>query len=305
MPGRRRNGGERPGGSLGAQIKEEISSALKLLFKDVAQKAIDPSLTAHWTAFETAIPCDVFAAPLPERSPRVSEDPIAVLARLERKTHTLPALDAMAASNRVACSFEPALAHEPALDAVSLAIRQADLGVDVSAALTATNIWPVEPVLTADLSIDTAIPAQLESRASEMAMALPEARQLPTRLKEIQTRHQPRYYGLPIKKAPVPPHRFAEAIRETFKRKLAEKAGTHPANVQLKIIFERMNMALYQGLQQDEQGYLLCTPKREFLGRNPVEGAIHAESNAYLVFGIRLDTKEDIRALVPVTEVAP
>jgi hypothetical protein len=124
----------------------------------------------------------------------------------------------------------------------------------------------------------------------------------------VAIKSDPRFYALPIRKNAIPPHRFSLTTREQFRKALAEKAKTSLANVQLKVVFERMYMALYASIQPDELGHYMCIPKSELLGRNretPSSQALLNHQSAgthatYLVIGIRLDNKEDIRTLVPV-----
>jgi hypothetical protein len=129
--------------------------------------------------------------------------------------------------------------------------------------------------------------------------------------------------ALPIRKAPVPLHRFPLATRQRFRQALAEKSGLPPDQIQLLRVFDRLAPGRYGAIRQDEQGILLCTPKsrdsspgkddRErhrfaSQGRRALKAPLPSPVEAevfYLVVGLRLDTRRELRALVsPVGEDA-
>ena len=152
-------------------------------------------------------------------------------------------------------------------------------------------------------SWDTAPPVKLAGKSLPIAgMQTHSQTRLFTPLKG-QAKATTKFYLLPLKKMPLQPNRFAPQAREAFRQALAEKVKTHPRNIQLRIIFERMHMPLYSSIAQDDHGQLLCTPKAEAVGRNQEASRMNPPA-AYLVLGTRLDTKEDVRALVPVDAVA-
>jgi hypothetical protein len=205
------------------------------------------------------------------------------------------------------CHVEPSLCHEPVYDDMAFDSYGVSFGN-----LTAekSNTWPIQKLQTQSIrqTIDRIPTPSVESTEGGPVRA--KVVSLPSRLQQAHSKSDPRFYALPIRKTAIPPHRFCLEARDAFRKALAEKAKTHSGNVQLKVVFERMYMGLYSSIQPDELG-LLCVPKSELLGRNhetlAAQVILNQQSNVanatYLVVGIRLDNKEDIRTLVPVETV--
>jgi hypothetical protein len=101
----------------------------------------------------------------------------------------------------------------------------------------------------------------------------------------------------------------------SFQKALAEKAQTKPLNIRVTLVYDRMNMPLFSSLSQDKQGQMVCVPKSSLIGKNhPAWDKIGSrysllsknENDAkpslfYLVFGLKLDTQQPVRAVVPVS----
>ncbi len=296
--------------SLGKQfgkLKDEVRATLKLLFKNIDHYPVDVDLSAGMTAYITELSCETNDVPLRGRAVAVSEDPIRILSERLPELHNLPLMPEAKLSEQMACSFEPVMAHEPVFD--DMVLETAGVSFD-NIALSQSRAWPLEafvahsvasPLETENLrtAANTLDAGTFKTGTHSLAETLPKIRAL----------HSPRFYALPIRKSPVPPHRFSLSVREKFKQALAEKAQTPPANLQLKIVFERMDMTLFSSIQQDDHGYLLCVPKSEFLGKNQTldpkgEQKKKPSGDAYLVYGFRLDNKESVRALVPASAIS-
>lgn len=289
---------------LGGKLKDELRSALRLLFKNVDQHAAELTFSPCTTVFLTDIPAEATPVALNAPSVMVSDDPVQLLANWELPHRDLPLLEEAILASDAPCHIEPALCHEPVFEEMafeSTGISFANMAPDQSAE------WPVTPCTTEALGQPIeAFPKPASIPVSATLSGNLKSHSVRASLSNVPTRQQARFYALPIRKASIPPHRFTLAQRERFRQALAEKAGTHPANVQLKVVFGRMHMALYNSIQPDEQGNLLCIPKGELLGRNRELQSAKALLSAtasdmtYLAIGTRLDTKADIRALVPV-----
>lgn len=268
-----------------------------------ANLTIDPPLTAYITT----IACEINEVSLASPEIQVSLDPIRAL-RAEPTTRDLPLITAVPLAADAPCHMEPALCKEPVLSRQDTVVSGVSFeNVRFTSAQTApleaisATAWhqPVEGFPSPALA--STDPGVFTTRSHSLKDQLP----------EIKSKENPRLFALPIRKLPIPPHRFSPTIREIFRRTLAEKAGTRPDNVQLKVVFERMNVAFYTSIQQDEQGHLLCVPKNELIGKNALGRQGQAllarmaqnTENAYLVVGFRLDNKQDIRAMVPVDKI--
>lgn len=296
---------------IGQRIHDEVRSALQLLFRQVNQHAIPIRLDTPWTSYLTAIPGHVVPVPLQPPDFAVSSDPVRILRERQPAVTLLNLPQTAILAPDSPCHFEPVSTQEPVFSAETAVSQTVPL--DNLRQPPACGQWPVLPLLGRETG--QAIPAIHPPHAIQAPIETWTAHAHPLRQERFQqphTHHSARFYALPVRKAAIPPHRFPLAQREKFRQALAEKAQTTPKNIQLRIVYERMDMSLYSALQQDEQGFLLCTPRAELLGKNrnhPGSRKLLTQhalgSNTYLVFGTRLDTREDIRALVPAEPLQP
>lgn len=295
----------------GQNIKDELLSTLKLLFKTAEHHAVNLTIEPDLTHFLLGLTCETEDVGLNPPDLTVSEDPIRTFNEQGAHTKTLPLLEEAQLAENSPCHIEPGLCHEPVFE--EMVFDSAGISFD-NLALADTASWPAERIQT------QAIPHPFEKVGVPKALTLPkealdakykiQSRSALEQLSQVKTRPDTRIYTLPIRKTPIPPHRFSLAAREKFRQALAEKAKTNAANVQLKVIFERMHMALYTSIQPDETGNLLCIPKSELIGKNmenrvsqAMLSAAAAQEAMYLVVGVQLDNKADIRALVPVDSI--
>ncbi len=313
MPGRGHYGGldpeEKPGPTLGDKIQEEVRSALRLLFKNVAQQPIPLDFAPQFTAYVTDIPGVAIPVALCPTNVQVSDDPIQALQQQEITINQSALITEAHLAAEAPCQMAPVLCKAPIIERTNLALSTVSFD---NVRFTEGHTAPLEPLQT---EIWQKPVEGVPQPAVKQAMAGPfktQSMSLQERLPKTTARENPKFFALPIRKTPIPPHRFSSEAREVFRRHLAEKIGTAPSNIQLKVVFERMNVALYATIQQDESGQLLCTPKNELIGKN-VRGKTgqtlaaklsEKTPNTYLVVGIRLDTREDIRAMVPVDKIS-
>lgn len=270
----------------------------------MSQGALDTRIEVPTVCYLTQLTADSVAVPLEAPSVTVSEDPIRWQQTHLPICHPLPLLQTVALATEKPCAMDPALCKTPVLAAAQairhhVSFRNLQWAQSHQAILDPIEtkahrpVWPkldAPPLQTLPLS-------PIKGRWKHW--------HLPT-LTGISREH-PRFFALPIRKVPIPPFRFPPEVRERFRQALAQKAGIAASNVQLKVVFQRMNVALYATVQQDEQGHLLCVPKNELIGRNLLSKngqqllnrLQQATENSYLVVGFRLDNKQDIRAMVP------
>jgi len=283
-----------------------LLSALRLLFKTVEQHAVDVTLSADFTTYLTEISASSESVNVSLPPPGLSEDVIAETRQREVPTRRLRLVESNGLAESAPCAWQPVLCSEPVFEAMSFSPIDVDFD---NMTQSATGAWPI-PALKAPTKGQPIekMPAPAVKGAVEAKAFSTKVRNLADQLPSVKVQNNPRFYALPIRKASIPPHRFPPEVREKFRQALAEKAATHEGNVQLKMIYERMNMGLYSGIQVDDTGSLMCTPKSELIGRNAERAtgapagrplAVGSESS-YLVLGVRLDNKADIRALVPV-----
>ncbi|MBK8189574.1 MAG: hypothetical protein IPK79_03910 [Vampirovibrionales bacterium] len=105
------------------------------------------------------------------------------------------------------------------------------------------------------------------------------------------------YLQLPIKKNPIPVFRFAPEQKERFRRALAEKAGTVPANILLNVVYYGLNRMAFASVNADNRGVLHCAPRPEAVGRR--RSLSDMGETCYLAVGQRMDTKARVTALSP------
>jgi hypothetical protein len=311
MSGSGNNGGDspkrQPSPSLGGKIQAEVSSALRLLFKNVEQQSLNVAIPAPITLYVTEMACASHSVSLAHPPIEVSQDPIATLNKTSKHAHTLPLIKNILLSAETPCHIRPALCSESVIeqtDAVITGITFANLCLAefhrVPLEPLSTPVWQHEVEVFTKPIVSQISPGRFKAKR----LSLKEQTPKPT------VREHAGLFSMPIRKMPISPHRFNQAIRDVFRSALAHKAGTAARNVQLKVVFERMNVALYANIQQDEQGHLLCVPKNELVGKNAQSKTGRALLNrlsrntedAYLVVGFRLDNKQDIRAMVPVSQ---
>lgn len=103
---------------------------------------------------------------------------------------------------------------------------------------------------------------------------------------------------LPLQRTAIPPHRFSSDKRRYLREQLAKKTGTHPGNVTLQVVYDRLDMSLFASIDKDDRGHLLCYPKTDASSLKKAK----AGQGAYLVFGTRVDTGDTLRALIPPME---
>jgi|GEM_PF-3686732 len=312
MPGNgnhdNQRGDESLGGKipLGNKVKEELLSALRLLFKSAEEQAVVLSFQPDTTIYMTEIPAEAVMVPLAAPAVTVSEDPIRILAERGIQSQALTLLTEAELAPGAPCHLEPALCSEPIFD--DMAFTSAGISFE-NMEVGPSYTWPVTPLVAKAQGQPIEALSQPASKAVSATFGEVKSKSALNLLAAVKARQHPRFLTLPIRKVSIPAHRFTLAQRERFRKALAEKAGTHPANIQLKVVFGRMHMPLYASIQPDDQGNLLCTPKAELLGKPmnlPANKALLAVSNrdmTYLVIGTRLDTKADVRALVPMEAI--
>jgi hypothetical protein len=279
---------------------------LGLLFKSVSQQALDVQIQTPLVSYLTELKTDAMTVPLEAPDVQVSEDPI----RWQREhlpgCQSLPLLQTVPLAAEKPCTLSPVLCDAPVFKAHNTALHQVSFE---NAQWTVTHQAPLEPIQTQ--ARQTLWPRMGKPDVKGIPIQPIQARRTSLREQAMatQARENPRFFALPIRKTPIPPFRFPPEIRERFRQALAVKEGTTPGNVQLKVIFQRMNVALYTTVQQDEQGHLLCVPKNELMGRNLLSKSGQLllnrlrqnSENTYLVVGFRLDNQKDIRTMVPVS----
>lgn len=294
-----------PSHTLGDKIKDEVLSALKLLFKNAEQHSVSLLLEPQFTVYPTDIPADSVNVPVKAPEPEVSLDPVRMLSEQGIAVQSAELLEEATMAEASPCEMEPTLCHEPVYD--ELTFDSTGISFD-NLAVPSSRQWPIQPATTKDIRkpIEKIPPPAIRTNAGGPITT--KSRSGLNQLSRTIVKSDPRFYALPIRKNAIPPHRFSLTAREQFRKALAEKAKTSPANVQLKMVFEPMYMALYASIQPDELGHFMCIPKSELLGRNRETASSQAilkqqaagAHATYLVIGIRLDNKQDIRTLVPV-----
>jgi hypothetical protein len=288
----------RRGDPLTDKILEEIRSTFALVFKNLRQTRVDVSLRAPVTIFNMVFPCQVFSLSLKFEAPRL-HNPLFLKKNL--RLQAVSFLEKGCEIRHHPCQWQPTLLQMPALSQASQAWHQVTFENIARPKLQEKKatpfpknqqkmVIPPKPSLKV-LQLQT-VKDTLSAKRLDLKTFTPKAKLTPSRL-----------YCLPIHKAPVPLHRFSAEMKERFKKALAEKAKTTPANIQIKIVYDRMEMTQFGAMVQDTRGNLICTPKSELVGKNHLRSvAPHRASQpqlVYLVFGTRLDTQESLRALVP------
>lgn len=282
------------------KLKRELQSTLMLLMKSLGHHAVDLTLPVTLTIFQIALSAKSYTAPVRVRPPEsYTTQPLkrsieVQIGALDLEAHLVEG---------GACAFDVVTHAERPLNELQPALHAVGFASMVARASRKLVIDAIEParVMAEPVSMKLSDEAA-QARATSIQPIPAVSRRIA--LEEVYQRSRPipsPLFGLPLRKIPVPPHRFSVALKERFKRTLAEKNKTHAANIQLNIIFDKMDMSLFASISQDEYGHLLCHPKPEHLGKNAPNAKTRFEgAPAYLVFGTRLDTGESVKALVPI-----
>ncbi|MEB3286721.1 MAG: hypothetical protein VKJ04_04400 [Vampirovibrionales bacterium] len=293
------------GDHLSGKLMQELRSAFALIFKNLGTDGVDLGIRVDTVIY----PClkqgrtqelklQTFSSPRLRNA--LSENNFS-----DCKIERVPLYEQDAPLCAIPCSWQATLVSEPIL-------------ADATATLCSVDFDNIRH--PADFEWQISSPAFSKNRAASPVMNLPVPvsstkslsvnlpklegpkglHDLPVQITNKKSHTFPsRLWQLPFIKRPLPPHRFSSEIKNRMRQALAEKAGVNPASVQIQVIFDRINLGLFASIDQDEKGNLICHPKPDVL--HQPEKARHFPS-AYLVFGIRMDTKETLKALVPMQD---
>jgi hypothetical protein len=341
MPGRRDHGGE-SAFPFGEQLKTEFRGLLALLLKNTAMHRL-PLLEASsgWTSYQFddfhVDVIDVSIQPAP-----VGVSPNAVLfSAASSPVKQLPLLTADAVGLHTGMH----LPEVPLRLMTPLTVENCALQTMVpepfATQLPANADFSLTPLVAAKgTKAAKGASEKEETHSWEIPTSTTRANPIGTRLvKPTQTHNTPvlggrtpfqsgtaRMNRMPVRKKPVPLHRFSLAMRQRFRQALSEKSGAPFDQIQLLLVYDRLDMTLYGSILKDEQGDLICTPK----SAAPVVEKKHATPprgierwrerpqseasepsrlvmpdslrNVYLILGLRLDTQQEIRALIPMAD---
>lgn len=104
------------------------------------------------------------------------------------------------------------------------------------------------------------------------------------------------YLRLPILKSPIPAFRFSAEWKDRFRRALADKAATAPANILLSAVYSGLNRRAFASVSADDRGLLSCVPRAEAVGKR--RALSEMGETCYLAVGQRMDTRARLSALV-------
>lgn len=292
------------GDSFTDKVMEEVRSTFALAFKQVGHKKADLDLSTPMTHYSMGFPCATVDFPIPTSLPDI-HDPLASLhvAGKVRKPELLS--DMVCTQARVETSWAPVVVEQPVIPKIGVPWHRVTFDNVRKPAIKRIVITPIAkgPVrLVAPKGIFTRI------RSMNPEPVTLRQRKYPMQIMGVFTKPAPPHlYGMPILKYSVPLHRFSYSMKERFRKALAEKADTRPGNIQLTVVYDRMIMNMFSSFSQDSRGNMVCYPKPELVGRSRLKLSDSDATNirnapVYLVYGVRLDNQEAVRALVPVSE---
>lgn len=309
MPGSGRSG-DSLGNNIGAKIWGELRSAFALLRRDLKQHSIDLVIpgSEHLTVYQSQFNCQTHHVyfgrmniPVRDGLHRADEKPLQATIAGGATLLT----DHQINVHQTACDWQAVIAYESIFRDMQLAHHHVSFEN-----ITHTIPHPMAiPQISDNFKISQLKPEKLQQVD---VFEIPPVRF--TTKKQVQEIPKPRIrtstvprklFSLPSRKHPLPLHRFPSEVKEHFRRALARKVGIPPANILVKAVYDRMNPALYKNINQEEREILLCHPKEELVGRNR-DRELMRRANvpaSYLIFGLRLDTKQAISALVPMQDL--
>ncbi len=320
------------GDKLSDKLKQELKSALSLVLKKVDQHDIPLALNQTVVHFDHRVSASTQTIHYQEPSPSL-HNPLHELQNKIVKTHLEPTVDECVIPAQVSCRFEPSLIMDYPITAENT--RTQTITFENMQA-TLAPVWKASKDGITKHDVPNTNTVAIDNLHSQLWMWPIDELKANTRRQDvasIKTRPQNipnRFWTMPIKKTPIPPHRFAPFIRDQFRRKLSEKASTVPANVQIQFVFDRMDITIFQKMENDNNGNLLCFPKAESLSLSAMlsKPTVHSTKQllksaakrtisqarntpsatppsepVLLIFGQRIDNKESISMIVPVSQI--
>lgn len=284
------------------QLMHELKSSLALLSKNAKQHSVDFDIAPDFTIYTTNIQCHWQAVELsvtPPTTQTVGNTIIDIPIQLLDLLSETPTLHAEA------CHFQATVIDEPVFDQTACALHEITFDGIHSINRTPAKTLPCEtialPKNTASWPVEENKPYVFNADLPRFKLSFkPKQWPIPT-LKSNWLTIPSKFWTLPFRRTAIPPHRFTPEQKAVFRKALAEKANVPQANIQLQVIFDRINMGLFATIEQDEKGNLVCYPKPDYVGKNLSRAAANTatlNTSAYLVLGTRMDTKEALRTLV-------
>lgn len=287
------------------KLMRELRTAFALISKSLQTDGIDTELSVQSVIYPTQLPAKNFDVPCEW------DTEVTVSNGLSRPRQyycdSLPLLSPQAELVYQSCQWEAVLVSEPVFsqtDAVLQNVTFENITKPYSADID------IPPVKLQDTIFSIPIPASktvVYNAPMQKMQKLKETHNLDVTLFKRRTRNFPmECWQLPLLKAPLPPHRFSAEQKAKFRKALSDKAygensNMPQSNLQLQAVYDRINLALFASIEQDERGYLKCFPKPEIL--HNAEAFTRNMPNTYLVMGTRVDTREVIKVLVPMEPV--
>jgi len=282
----------------GDNLTDVIRKELASLFAPVAGKKplpVNLTMPAHVTYYDVSPDCPVndvlLTQPAPETREALGDFAVSEFAS------NYPLLPVEARLNTIPCVMQPVLCAEPVFQSkdttvhhisfADMATRQSH-GIPLPKWSAPTRPLAARPCATSVRAIQ---PGHFHIRQQSRQVSI-----IKGKARDVA----PGLWGLPISRTPIPPHRFPAAMKDRFRKTLAEKAGVAAAGIQIRLVFDRMNMVLFEkNIEQDKQGRLLCYPKSRYIGKNWERYHHEVERlPMYLVFGTVIGTSQNVQALV-------
>lgn len=281
------------GGHLGDKLRKELAALVSDIRKDVHAHAVDFGIDCNLVFYPTTPTCNTdsitFEAPKLQIHDALDHFQTQVVHNTDLLSQTT-VLD-------IPCIFENVILKAPILtanDVICHNITFSNLGKATPKTFEPKPHPIAKPKTYAQslLTLKSATQAWIVTKLKTISRVQDNTR--------IRVRNQvtpAKLWTIPIRRSPIPPHRFTTEQKTKFRQALADKASTNPANVQIKVIFDRLTMSMFSAIDQDDRGNLLCTPRAELVGKQAVK--LPPQPTTYLVMGSRTDTGAPIRALVP------
>lgn len=286
---------------LTAQLRKKLASALMPVTQNMEANPVQVDLTPPVYLKPLRVPCVVQETSY-SAAPPLLHNPLDEWYEASTILNEMVLLEETLEFNHVDCDFNAVIQYETPIaatkiesytvlfdDVKKVKLRNRELKLK-GAVGAKQNAWPVVEFKTTQQSVD-----------------IPEAQKIRTRDKKVggfrnkQTKMPGKYWALPIKKKAISPLKINRELREEMREALAKKANTSGNNIQIRVIYERMDMASVATIDQDDDGNLLCFPKPDAI-KKAKNGSVNHKQMDYLIFGMRMDTQEVVKALMPMPE---
>jgi hypothetical protein len=309
-------------------VDDFMGRLIRYQFSGVEQHPMDVSMDLNFTVYSMDTPCDTYLLDFPHTEDNIdhcqtqSLDLPPILATIAKDSHQ----ETPVKVRRLACRIPAAMSTKGNISHIKAHTHDIETWRLRSLKWHLVTFEKISQPGISHLKLDGfKTPHVFEKHITQFrvhiqSMPIPtshtKAKLFPFDNLSVKVKDAPgKCYAQAILRQSVPLIRFDANEMLCFQKALAEKAQTKPINIKVTLVYDRMNMPLFSSLSQDKQGQMVCIPKSNLIGKNhPAWDKLGGHYSLlsknegtskptlfYLVFGLRMDTQQPVRAVVPIS----